>query len=93
MWKLVRNKTDKDQDKKATILEMDKVLGLNVGVKPKKEKKAVKIPSEVQELLMQREQARKDEDFALSDELRERIAKLGYKISDSAHGQVIDLTK
>jgi hypothetical protein len=47
------------------------------------------IPEDVRSLASQREQARVDKDWAASDELRDRIAALGWAIRDSADGQVL----
>ncbi len=67
----------------ATILEMDKILGLGldeyVG-------KIIEIPNEVQKLINLREQVRKSGDFKKSDDLRHQIKKLGYEIEDTPKG-------
>ena len=47
------------------------------------------IPSEVLELATQRVEARKNKDWAKSDELRDKIAELGYLIKDSKDGYTI----
>ena len=70
-------------DKKATVLDFDKVLGLGF----KNLKKEI-IPEEIQKLVMQRAQARIFKDFKKSDELREKINSLGYKIEDGPEGQI-----
>lgn len=45
------------------------------------------IPDEVVALMDQRLEARQAKDFAKSDELRDRIAELGYEVMDTAEGQ------
>jgi hypothetical protein len=47
------------------------------------------IPEDVRSLAAQREQARADKDWAASDELRDRIAALGWAVRDSADGQLL----
>ena len=47
------------------------------------------IPSEVLELATQRVEARKNKDWAKSDELRDKIAELGYLVKDSKDGYTI----
>jgi hypothetical protein len=47
------------------------------------------IPEAVRSLAAQREQARADKDWAASDDLRDRIAELGWAVRDSADGQVL----
>lgn len=46
----------------------------------------VSMPGEILTLVAERETARKRKDFALSDELRDRIASYGYVITDTAQG-------
>lgn len=45
------------------------------------------IPAEVERLAAEREQARAVKDWAASDKLRERIAELGWAVTDGADGQ------
>lgn len=75
-----------DTDKLATILDFDKVLGLNL--KPVK-KVAVKIPKEIQKILDERADARKNKDWKKSDELRDQITALGFDVKDTDKGQEI----
>ena len=79
LWDLIKDENISPADKKATILDFDKVLGL--GFENLKEEK---IPEEIKKLAEEREQARKNKDFQKSDELRNEILKLGYEIKDSS---------
>lgn len=72
-------------EKKGTLLEMDKILGLHLDQKKEK----VEIPQEVQSLLKEREAFRKAGDWAASDELREKIEDLGFVIEDRKEGQEV----
>jgi cysteinyl-tRNA synthetase len=82
LWKLVKDK--KAQGKYLTIKKIDKVLGLNL---LKKEK--IKIPKEIKELAEKRLEARKNKNWKLSDELRDKINKLGFIINDVKEGYEI----
>ena len=84
LWDVLKDEDMSPADKKATVLDFDKVLGL--GFANLKEKV---IPEEVLKLVEDREQARKDKDFKKSDELREKVNSLGYEIKDTAEGQKI----
>lgn len=68
----------------------DKVLGLGLdAAQPAKSEDSPSVsqlPDEIKELLVQRIAARKEKNWAKSDELRERIAALGYKVIDSKDG-------
>ena len=44
------------------------------------------VPEDIQALKAQREQARRDKNWGLSDELRKQIAARGYKVEDTANG-------
>ena len=84
LWKLMK---DKDAEGKyQTIKKIDEVLGLKL-----LEKEEMKIPKEVEELAEKRELARKEKDWVLADELRDKIKELGYQIKDSKEG--FDITK
>ncbi len=79
LWKLVRD--EKANGKIKTIEKMDSVFGLDL-----LKKEEVEIPAEVEKLIKEREEARKSRDFKKSDELRDKINKLGYKIDDTKEG-------
>ncbi|MBS3079579.1 cysteine--tRNA ligase [Candidatus Pacearchaeota archaeon] len=79
LWKLVRD--EKAEGKIKTIKKMDEVFGLDL-----LKKEEIKIPHEVQKLVEEREKARKTKDFKKSDELRDKINKLGFNVADSKEG-------
>ncbi|MBU1130629.1 cysteine--tRNA ligase [Patescibacteria group bacterium] len=68
--------------KRQTIIQFDKVLGLNLN-QYKKEKA---LSPEVQKLIDERQQARQEKDFKKADELRHKLEKQGIKINDKADG-------
>ena len=84
LWDVFKDKNISDGDKKATILDFDKVLGLGF-----ENLKKEKIPEEINKLAEERERSRKDKDFKKSDELRDKINSLGYEIKDTSEGQKI----
>ena len=85
LWDIIKDENISPADKKATILDFDKVLGL--GFKNLKEDK---IPEEITKLAEEREKARKNKDFKKSDELRDKINSLGYEIEDAESGYKIN---
>jgi cysteinyl-tRNA synthetase len=85
LWDVFKDENISKADKKATILDFDKVFGL--GFEKLKEEK---IPEEIKKLAEEREQARKNKNFKKSDELRKEINSLGYEIKDTAEGQKIN---
>lgn len=84
LWELIKDQSVTNGDKKTTIEEFDKVLGLNIFELSKKleEKNTSETPDEIKDLLTQRNQAREEKNWKKADELREKIKKLGYGISD-----------
>ncbi|MDP3026080.1 MAG: cysteine--tRNA ligase [Nanoarchaeota archaeon] len=82
LWKLVRD--EKAEGKYQTIAKVDEVFGLNL---LKKEK--ILISDEVKKLVDERENARKNKDWKKADEIRNKINKAGYNISDTNEGPKI----
>ena len=63
---------------------MDGVFGLDLLNQEK-----VSVPAEVKKLVKERDAARKDKDWKKSDDLRNKIKKLGYSVADTAEGSVV----
>jgi len=84
LWKLVRDEAATGKIK--TIKKMDEVLGLDLLNKEK-----LDIPEKVSKLIKEREKARKDKDWAKSDELRDKINKEGYVVDDTKEGTKVNL--
>ncbi len=77
-----------NEDKLATILDFDKVLGLDLGKNDQSNSELVvsELPEEFQELIKKRELARSEENWYRSDELRDQIQEQGYIIKDTQDG-------
>jgi cysteinyl-tRNA synthetase len=69
-------------EKHGTILEFDRVLGLDLDQVDKGEE----LPAEVQKLVDDRRRARESKDWAESDRLRDAIQALGYIVKDTRDG-------
>jgi len=82
LWDLLRDV--KAVGKIGTIKEIDKIFGLDLF---KQEK--IEISDNIQKLLEERKQAKKVEKWDRADEIRKDIEKLGYRIEDTRHGQII----
>ncbi len=80
VWDLVKSKKS-FADKQTTLLNFDKVLGLGL-----KDYKPSAIPAEVKKLVAEREKARKTKDWKKADQIREKIAKLGFTVEDTSKG-------
>lgn len=82
VWELMKDQNISDEDKKATLLDFDKVLGLALD----KEKVKIDIPEEVQMLLDDRKTAKENKDFAQADEIRKNIENKGFFVKDNKDG-------
>jgi len=87
VWEILKDSSLKDEDKKATLLDFDKVLGL--GLDKLVGKKEEEIPDKIISLVKEREEVRKEKNWAKSDELRKEINILGYEIKDTESGTKI----
>lgn len=69
---------------KEFIDDIEKVLGLGLT-----DIKVEKIPESIQELAVDREDARKAGDFVKADKMRVKIEKSGYEIEDTIDGPIV----
>ena len=87
VWDVVKN-PNKSKKLAELLLDFDKVLGIKI--EEKVEQKQDEIPQEVLELVEQRKKAREEKNWALSDELRDKINCLGYNVKDSKEGMQLE---
>jgi cysteinyl-tRNA synthetase len=87
LWDLLKDANVSPADKKATVLEFNKVLGLGFeSLSTAKQD----IPKNILDLANERETARKNKDWKRSDEIRTEVSKLGFQIKDTDQGPVIN---
>ncbi len=80
LWELIRSEKA-PEDKLAMLKDFDRVLGLKLA-----EVEEIEVPSEVQQLVAQRELLRVQRAWKQADEIREAVQQMGYEIEDSAKG-------
>lgn len=73
-------------DKKATVLDFDRVLGLKLYEEIK-----INIPEEVTSLAEKRSIAKKEKDFETADRLRDEILSHGFVVKDTPEGFDIEV--
>ena len=88
LWTMVKEPFSKDIY--ALALDFDKVFGLSLA-DYKEEKKELEVPAEVKAIAEERFEARKNKDWAKSDELRNKLSELGYNVKDSKDGYELSL--
>lgn len=77
LWEMARDENMLLADKKTTLLDFDKVLGLRMETWVRDA-----IPENILILARERNVARLSKDWTKSDELRDKIKDLGYEIKD-----------
>jgi len=84
VWTALKNK---EIDLK-TLLEFDQVLGLDIrnNLKKTPDQSEENMPEEIQKLATEREQARQNQNWKKSDELRNELQQLGYGVEDTKTG-------
>ena len=85
--KLERDELISGATKAACLTEIDKIYALDLARPPKL---IAELSPELQDLINRRSQARAAKDFALSDELRSELNKLGVSVKDTPEGQEWD---
>jgi len=84
IWDLLKDESVSSADKKATVLDFDKVLGLGFA-----DLKEEKIPEKFQKMAEEHEEARKNKDWEKSDKIRAASVAGGYNIEDTPSGPKI----
>jgi cysteinyl-tRNA synthetase len=82
VWGLVKDESISPGDRKATLLDFDEVLGLELSLV----QAAWEIPEEILALSDQRLKAREAKDWAESDRIRDEAREKGYIFEDSKEG-------
>lgn len=87
IWTLLKDDSVSQENKYATLISFDEILGL--GLIDVRKAEEVKIPHEVKVLLEARASARLTYDYPESDRLRDEIAKFGFAVKDTNKGQEV----
>lgn len=80
VWELAKSDIN-DADKKATLLDFDKILGLKLAQTKKEE-----IPEQIKEMAELRKKARQDKKWLEADKGRDKIFEAGFIIKDTSDG-------
>lgn len=86
LWRLMKDADYTDDKKAAAILELDKILALNI---KEEALRSIDIPEDIKDLANQREKARNNKDWKASDDLRKAIQDAGYVVEDTEDGQKV----
>ncbi|MEK7460277.1 MAG: cysteine--tRNA ligase [Patescibacteria group bacterium] len=83
-WEVAKDTTISPADKTATLLDFDRIFGLNLAYQAPEE-----IPENILALARKREEVRKAKNWAESDKIRDEARTLGYEIIDFPEGQKV----
>lgn len=90
VWEIIR-KTEKSMDYANLLEKFDQVLGLDLKNAEKyMVKEELAVDDEVKALVEKRDEARKEKNWALSDEIRRVLEEKGYLVKDTKEGTVIE---
>ena len=84
LWKTLESGLS-TADKRATVLEFDRVLGLSLA-----DIQAEAIPVAIAKLAAEREEARERKDWTRADHLRAELEQRGYAVRDTEDGPAIE---
>ena len=74
-----------DSEKLSTVLDFDRVLGLDLD----KATVSEELPENIQQKIAERKKARAEKNWALSDQLRNEIQAFGYVVQDAKDGMTV----
>jgi len=83
-WQMVRDTNISDTHAAHTLLDFDRVFGLQLAANTTTEN-----PQEIRQLAKERKQARENEAYEKADSLRKEIESHGYSVRDTDNGQEI----
>jgi len=90
LWDVIKDQNINLKDKKATILDFDKIFGLSIADFLSKNENAINnINTHIKNLLERRKLARERQDWAESDQIRDLLLDHDFIVSDTKDGQKI----
>lgn len=89
MWSMLKDGSVSDSDKLFALLEMDKILGLELDKVEAKSDERVGDDSDWA-LVEERSKAKKEKDFKRADEIRAELLERGYIVKDTPKGPVLE---
>lgn len=84
-WNIVRY-SEKSRDIYELLLKMDDIFGFGIKDAEQKSEAVPEIDVEVERLIEERQQARKEKNWKLSDEIRDKLKEMGIELQDTPQG-------
>lgn len=90
VWQMLKDNGISDEDKKTTLEEFDKTLGLNLAeLSAQSKMQEYEIPRDIKMMEQERNEARLKKDWATADKIRCELERLGYEVSDKGNTSII----
>lgn len=91
LWETLRDEDLSFSQKHGVLTAADAVLGLSLLTPPAIQGPVATedLPTEIQELILRRDEARAAREYAAADELRNELEFRGYRVDDGPHGTVV----
>ncbi|WP_196137891.1 cysteine--tRNA ligase [Aliikangiella sp. G2MR2-5] len=86
-WDILKDDSIDSHAKLELITAVDSVLGVSLELVDTS--RSLEVPANIQSLVEQRNAARNNKDWSLSDKLRDEIEVLGYRIEDTREGTLV----
>jgi cysteinyl-tRNA synthetase len=87
LWNLLREGAQcSSEEEAAAVLDMDKVLGLNLDKAAVKKEENEGLGAEIEALISERTEAKKAKNFSRADEIRNQLLEQGIVLTDSPSG-------
>ncbi|MBK5201320.1 MAG: cysteine--tRNA ligase [Spirochaetaceae bacterium] len=87
LWNTLKSDKVTDREKYSLALYFDQVLGLRFDEIQKETKE--KLSDDLEDLLVERIQAKQNRNFGRADEIRDELDKLGYVVKDTTKGPIL----
>lgn len=85
VWNIVRY-GKKSKQLFELLLEMDSIIGLDIAKAEPKKEEVQGLDAEIEELINQRQQARKERNWKLADEIRDKLKEMNIVLEDTPQG-------
>ena len=89
MWNLIKDGSVPADEKLACLYDMDRILGLGLEGIEVDEEGSESIPEDIQALVDERIEAKRNKNYHRADELRAIVEKAGYKLKDTPDGTLV----
>lgn len=87
LWTMLKERKSKDIYE--TAVRMDEVFGLKLNEARPQKAEQTELPDDAAAIAKRREEARAAKNWALSDELRNKLDEMGYSVKDTKDGQIV----